>query len=107
VSDVYANDRIPRPAQPAHAQVDVGREVISAAFSAKVPELQAAVTANSSAAVVKKIGDALLAIIDDYDALLSTDTNFMLGRCSFCAIVCTFLRDLFDIKKFGFFSKVV
>eukprot|EP00040_Diaphanoeca_grandis_P013834 m.69908 g.69908 ORF g.69908 m.69908 type:complete len:890 (+) comp24154_c0_seq1:29-2698(+) len=59
--------------------VDVGREVISSYFSQVQGEFDAAYTARNVTATTM-YGQQLLTIIDDYDLLLSTDTNFMLGR---------------------------
>jgi len=59
--------------------VDVAREVIAANFSATLAEFQKQFLNNNTDQVVK-LGDMMLHIIDDYDMLLSCDTNFMLGR---------------------------
>jgi hypothetical protein len=59
--------------------IDVGRQVIAGNFSAVYGQYRAAFLAsdaNGCAALEKQ----LLQTLDDYDALLSTDTNFMLGR---------------------------
>eukprot|EP00051_Salpingoeca_urceolata_P011079 m.136572 g.136572 ORF g.136572 m.136572 type:complete len:913 (-) comp16976_c2_seq5:202-2940(-) len=61
--------------------IDVAREVIAANFSASLGELEGIMRVaplNTSAA--RAVGDRMLTTMDDYDALLSTDTNFMLGR---------------------------
>jgi hypothetical protein len=61
--------------------VDVAREVISAAFTAKRNTFTTAYTSgNMTADECTTHGNALLTIIDDYDKLLSSDANFMLGR---------------------------
>lgn len=59
--------------------VDVAREVISANFTVRLAAFKQAYGAGNLAET-KKLGGALLEIIDDYDLLLSADTNFMLGR---------------------------
>jgi hypothetical protein len=61
--------------------VDVAREVVSAAFSTRWSAFKAdwqSGSMNSSDCAGR--GAELLAVIDDYDTLLSSDTNFMLGR---------------------------
>jgi hypothetical protein len=58
--------------------VDVGRQALSHVFDTKVPIFQAAFKSGNHLAV-QRAGDVLLTIIDDYDRLLSTDSNFMVG----------------------------
>ena len=77
----HAADELGHVASYRFDLVDVAREVISAAFTAKKGAFQTAFASGKmSAAECESQGSALLAIIDDYDKLLSTDTNFMLGR---------------------------
>ena len=59
--------------------VDVGREVIAANFSATYAEYNAAF-ARKDATSTAALASQLLRTIDDYDALLATDRNFLLGR---------------------------
>lgn len=59
--------------------VDVGREVIAANFSATLNAFKQAFTDRDIDDVVT-LGGQLLMILEDYDLLLSSDTNFMLGR---------------------------
>mmetsp|Transcript_36823 Transcript_36823/g.96463 ORF Transcript_36823/g.96463 Transcript_36823/m.96463 type:complete len:379 (+) Transcript_36823:1-1137(+) len=59
--------------------VDVGREVIAGKFAEEKATLIAAYM-NGSATAVAASTTRLLAIVDDYDLLLSADSNFMLGR---------------------------
>ena len=59
--------------------VDIGREVIAANFSATLSEYDAAF-GRRDAATAAVLAKRMLATIDDYDALLATDANFLLGR---------------------------
>eukprot|EP00041_Stephanoeca_diplocostata_P038457 m.1517851 g.1517851 ORF g.1517851 m.1517851 type:complete len:1260 (-) comp25219_c0_seq4:160-3939(-) len=59
--------------------VDVGREVIAANFSTTLSAFKQAFSDRDIDAVVA-LGGQLLMILEDYDLLLSSDTNFMLGR---------------------------
>ena len=59
--------------------VDVAREVISSAFTVERSAFVAAFNSGSEANTTSS-GAKLLQIIDDYDLLLSSDTNFQLGR---------------------------
>jgi alpha-N-acetylglucosaminidase len=58
--------------------VDVCREALSDLFDQKLAVFQKAFQAGNKAAVASA-GEELMPLIDDYDRLLSTDTNFMLG----------------------------
>jgi len=59
--------------------VDIGREVIAANFSATFSAYSIAFT-KGDAKGCAGLEAELMSTIDDYDKLLSTDTNFMLGR---------------------------
>ena len=59
--------------------IDVGREVLGRNFSATLAQYGAAFK-RADAAAVASLAKTLLATIDDYDELLATDTNFLLGR---------------------------
>ena len=59
--------------------IDVGREVLGRNFSATLAQYGAAFK-RADAAAVASLAKTLLAMIDDYDELLATDTNFLLGR---------------------------
>ena len=58
--------------------VDVTREFLEANFSAAAGEFRTACAAKKDATCVAK-GERLLEILDDFDAILSSDVNFMLG----------------------------
>ncbi|CAE7860256.1 NAGLU [Symbiodinium sp. KB8] len=59
--------------------VDVGREVLSEAFDRELAKLKDA-SAAKDAGMATAAQQTILAILDDLDALLSTDENFLLGR---------------------------
>lgn len=59
--------------------VDVGRQVIAANFSSSLAAYQIAFAKGDRVAIVQ-LSQTMLAMLDDYDALLSSDVNFMLGR---------------------------
>ena len=59
--------------------IDLGRQVIGNHFAATYSDYRAAFMKQDKAACAS-LSQQLLNILDDYDALLSTDTNFMLGR---------------------------
>jgi hypothetical protein len=59
--------------------VDVSRQVIAANFSGTFAQYAAAFKAQDAAACAT-LAAKCLAVIDDYDSTLSTDTNFVLGR---------------------------
>jgi len=59
--------------------VDLCREALSDLFDQKLVVFQNAFKAGNKAAVASA-GKELLGLIDDYDRVLSTDTNFMLGQ---------------------------
>jgi hypothetical protein len=59
--------------------VDVGRQVIASHFSTIFQQYHAAFQ-KGDIDVCALLEKQLLQILDDYDELLSTDTNFMLGR---------------------------
>eukprot|EP01065_Artemidia_motanka_P051521 TRINITY_DN9112_c0_g1_i1.p1 TRINITY_DN9112_c0_g1~~TRINITY_DN9112_c0_g1_i1.p1 ORF type:complete len:827 (+),score=257.62 TRINITY_DN9112_c0_g1_i1:54-2534(+) len=59
--------------------VDVARQALSAVFTSRFGVYKT-VFFGGNKTEVARLGAGLLEIIDDYDRLLSTDTNFMLGR---------------------------
>ena len=59
--------------------IDVGRQAMSAHFGATFNLYRAAFLKNDTKTCTA-LEATCMTIIDDYDALLSTDTNFMLGR---------------------------
>eukprot|EP00756_Hemistasia_phaeocysticola_P026326 Hpha_TRINITY_DN16054_c0_g5::TRINITY_DN16054_c0_g5_i1::g.122297::m.122297/K01205/NAGLU; alpha-N-acetylglucosaminidase len=59
--------------------VDLARQVLAAVFDDKVSFFKAAFKTGNRTAVAMK-GQELLSVIDDYDKVLSSDVNFMLGR---------------------------
>eukprot|EP00755_Sulcionema_specki_P003087 Sspe_Gene.3497::Locus_1162_Transcript_1_1_Confidence_1.000_Length_2577::g.3497::m.3497/K01205/NAGLU; alpha-N-acetylglucosaminidase len=59
--------------------VDVTRQAMAVAFTSYVSDFQDAMNANDTARI-NTTGAKILEFIDDYDSLLGTDYNFMLGR---------------------------
>mmetsp|Transcript_102308 Transcript_102308/g.180245 ORF Transcript_102308/g.180245 Transcript_102308/m.180245 type:complete len:734 (-) Transcript_102308:82-2283(-) len=59
--------------------IDVGREVLTREFSQHAVQFQKAV-GQKNVSAAENGASSLLAVIDDFDRLLSTDENFMLGR---------------------------
>lgn len=59
--------------------VDVGREVLAANFSSTFAAYNAAFL-RADATATSALGQRLLGTIDDYERLLATDDNFLLGR---------------------------
>ena len=59
--------------------VDVGREVLTEAFDRELAKLEEA-SAAKDAGMAAAAQQTILAVLDDLDALLSTDENFLLGR---------------------------
>ena len=59
--------------------IDLGRQVIGNHFAAVYAQYRAAFLKQDKASCAE-LSQELLTILDDYDALLSTDVNFMLGR---------------------------
>jgi alpha-N-acetylglucosaminidase len=58
--------------------IDLSREALADLFEQKLLVFKTAFNTGNKAAV-GSAGEDLLGLIDDYDRLLSTDTNFMLG----------------------------
>merc|ERR1719422_111894 len=59
--------------------IDVGREVLTGVFQEHYGSFQGYVS-NKNESAASTEAQKLLEIIDDFDRLLSTDSNFMLGR---------------------------
>ena len=76
---IAASDTLGEVASFRYDAIDVGRFVIAGNFSS-VWQQYAAAFAKRNLTACRLLENKSLEIIDDYDALLSTDTNFMLGR---------------------------
>jgi len=59
--------------------VDVGREALTAVFDQRLSDFRDAV-GRKEASSARSIAEGLIEVIRDFDRLLSTDENFMLGR---------------------------